>query len=202
VDKALEFAPAFAPSRSSSGFVFFLLLVAVFLVPAVAISLVLLAVVHLRNGHRLQSVAFGLIGCALLLLVAAAGHEVRSEDPVKKSSDAARLLAECKASAVELSGYVYEVTSSGVVVSDAAGAPADEHGWALVVTGKEPRSGRKLQLTVYPVGTRMAENAVGQMSSIPTYADSLEVAVSMRAEAEREASLWWWQRVLASVREV
>ena len=202
VDKALASAPAFAPNRSSSGFVFFLLLLAVFLVPAVAISLVLLAVLQLRNGQRLQSLAFGLAGCALLLLVAAAGLEVRSEDPAKKSADAARLLAKCRASAVELSGYVHEVTSSGVVVSEAAGAPVDEHGWALVVTGKEQRSGRKLQLTVYPVGARMAENAVGQIRSIPAYTDSLEAAVSMRAEAEREASRWWWQRMLASVREV
>jgi hypothetical protein len=201
VDKLVEAAPAFAPGRNSSGFVFFLLLIAVFLVPAVAISLVLLAIVHLRNGHRLQSAVFGLVGCALLLLVAAAGHKVRGEDPGKRSADAARLRAACEASAVDLRGFVNEVTPFGVVVSGAAGAPADEHGWVLVVTDRETRSGNKLQVKAYPVGPRMAENAIGQIGNIPAYADSLEAAISMRAEAEHQASLWWWQRMLQTIRK-
>ena len=72
VDRILMRSPTEPNSAANRGFTFFLLLLAVFLVPALAISLLLLALIHMRRGDHLQSVIFGLLGCAMLVLLALA----------------------------------------------------------------------------------------------------------------------------------
>lgn len=195
--------PMQAEARRTSGAVFFLLLLALFLVPSFAVALLLLGVIHLRNGHRLQAGIFGLAGSAVLFVVLASVQEMRGERVVAGEADAARWRAECTDSAVRLTGFVYESAPGGVIINDVAGAPVDEYGCALVVTDrKAARSGEKWDLRVYPVGTREAPNAIGLVRAMPAYADSLEEAVSWRADAERTSSTWWWVRMLRSMREV
>ena len=72
VDRILKTSPTEPTSTASRGFTFILLLLAMFLVPALAISLLLLALIHMRRGDHLQSVLFGLLGCAMLVLLALA----------------------------------------------------------------------------------------------------------------------------------
>jgi len=202
VDRLVIPPPGEPASASNRGFVFFLMLLAIFLVPTVAISLLLLAFLQIRHGHRLQSALFGLAGCAMLWLVAAARQEMRAQDPAEQRAEIARLRSQCEASAVRLAGFVYSAIPGGVVVTDATGVQVDEHGWAVVLTGKQTaRSGERWKLQVYPIGVHKAENALGLVRALPAYADSLEAAVTLRAEAEREAAQWWWQRMLRSIRE-
>lgn len=202
VDRIAMPAPGQPATPGKSGFVFFLMLLAVFLVPAVAISLLLLAFLQLRHGHRLQSAIFGLAGCAMLGLVVAARQEMRAQDPAKKRAEIARVRAMCEASAVRLDGFVSSAIPGGVVLTDVKGTQVDEYGWAVVLTDKQTaRSGERWKLQVYPVGARKAENALGLVRALPAYADSLDTAVTLRAEADREAAQWWWQRMLRSIRE-
>lgn len=203
IDNAADaLAPSSAGRPQGSGVVFFLLLLALFLVPAFAVALLLLAFIHLRNGHRLQSAVFGAAGVAVAALVVATAHDMRAEDPRNQQAETERLRAECGSSAVSLTGYIYDVTPEGTVLSNAEGAQADEFGWVVVVTKKRfARSGNKLKLLAYPVGVRKIPNAFGLIRDIPAYADTLETAVALRAEAERMASEWWWQRLTRSMRE-
>jgi hypothetical protein len=202
VDQLVIPPPGEPASPSNRGFVFFLMLLAVFLVPTIAISLLLLAFLQLRHGHRLQSALFGLVGCAMLGLVVAARQEMRAQDPAEQRADIARLRSQCQATAVRLDGFVYTAIPGGVVVTDVTGTPVDEHGWAVVLTEKQTaRSGERWKLQVYPIGVHKAENALGLVRALPAYADSLDAAVTLRAEAEREADQWWWQRMLRSIRE-
>jgi hypothetical protein len=195
-------SPNQATSASNRGFVFFLMLLAVFLVPTVGISLLLLAFLQLRHGHRLQSALFGLAGCAMLGLVFAARQEMRAQDPAEQRAEIARVRAMCQASAVRLDGFVYSAIPGGAVVTDVKGTQVDEYGWAVVLTEKQAaHSGERWKLQVYPIGVHKAENALGLVRALPAYADSLDAAVTLRAEAEREADQWWWQRMLRSIRE-
>ena len=202
VDQIVITSPGQPATPGKSGFVFFLMLLAVFLVPAVAISLLLLAFLQLRHGHRLQSAIFGLAGCAMLALVVAARQEMRAQDPAEKRAEIARVRAMCEASAVRLDGFVSSAIPGGVVVTDVKGTQVDEYGWAVVLTEKSTaRSGERWKLQVYPIGVRKAENALGLVRALPAYADSLDAAMTLRAEAESEAAQWWWQRMLRSIRE-
>jgi len=191
-----------AETRRTSGVVFFLLLLALFLVPSFAVALLLLGVIHLRNGHRLQAGIFSAVGGAVLLLVFAAVQEMRGENKMVGQADTARWRAECKDSAVRLTGFVYEPTTEGMIVNNVSGAPVDEYGCALVLTSRTAaRSGDKWELLVYPVGLREAPNAIGLVRPIPAYAESLDQAVAWRADEEKASSEWWWQRVLRSIRK-
>jgi cytochrome c556 len=202
VDQIVIPSPGQPATPGRSGFVFFLMLLAVFLVPTVAICLLLLAFLQLRHGHRLQSAIFGLAGCAMLGLVLAARQEMRAQDPAEKRAEIARVRAMCEASAVRLDGFVSSAIPGGVVVTDVKGTRVDEYGWAVVLTEKPTaRSGERWRLQVYPIGVRKAENALGLVRALPAYADSLDAAVTLRAEAESEAAQWWWQRMLRSIRE-
>ena len=189
VDEIVIPSPGQPATPGKSGFVFFLMLLAVFLVPAVAISLLLLAFLQLRHGHRLQPAIFGLAGCAMLALVVAARQEMRTRDPAEQRAEIARLRSQCEASAARLDGFVYSAIPGGVVITDVTGTPVDEHGWAIVLTEKQTaRSGERWRARVYPVGMHKAENALGLVRALPAYADSLDAAVALRAEAEREAA--------------
>lgn len=205
VDRTVDVLVPPAPrpeSRRTSGVVFFFMLLALFLVPSFAVALILLGVIHLRNGHRLQSVIFGVAGGAALILVLAAVQEMRGESPARRESETARWRAECKESAVRVTGFVYDVAPGGVVISDVAGAAGDEFGCALIVTGRNSvRSGEKWEVIAYPVGQREAPNAIGLIRAMPAYADSLEQAVVWRAEAEQASSERWWHRLLRSMQE-
>lgn len=202
VDEIVIPSPGQPATPGRRGYVFFLMLLAVFLVPAVAISLLLLAFLQLRHGHRLQSTIFGLAGCAMLGLVLAARQEMHAQDPVEKRAEIARVRAMCEASAVRLDGFVSSAIPGGVIVTDVKGTQVDEYGWAIVLTEKTTaRSGERWKMQVYPIGARKAENALGLVRALPAYADSLDAAVTLRTEAESEASQWWWQRMLRSIRE-
>jgi hypothetical protein len=108
----------------------------------------------------------------------------------------------CQASAVRLDGFVSSAIPGGVVVTDVKGTQVDEYGWAVVLTEKSTaRSGERWKLQVYPIGVHKAENALGLIRPMPAYADSLDTAVAMQSEAEREGTQWWWQRMLRSIRE-
>lgn len=174
-----------------------LALLAIFLVPSAAVILLALAFLSVRGGHRLQAAVLGGTACALLVLVYAAARQ-----PPDQSARLAALRAECEKSAVTLSGYVEEATAEGVVVDDVRGAASDEHGSVLVVTAKKNlRGGERWRLVAYPVGTRRAPNTLGLMQPMPAYAESIDLAVSILAEAERARSEWWWQRLARSARE-
>ena len=202
VDKIVIPAPSKPASTSNRGFVFFLMLLAVFLVPAVALSLLLLAFLQLRHGHRLQSAVFGLAGCAVLGMIIAARQEMRPPDPAEERAEIARMRSECEASAVGLDGFVYSAIPGGVLVTGARGMPVDEHGWAVVLTEKQTaKSGERWKMRVYPIGMHKAPNALGLVRELPAYADSLDTAATLRAAAEREAAQRWWQRMLRSIRE-
>lgn len=117
-------------------------------------------------------------------------------------ADTARWRAECADSAVRLTGFVYKPTPGGMIINSVSGVPVDEYGCALVVTGRTAaRSGEKWELLVYPVGTRKAPSTIGLVRPMPAYAESLDQAVAWRADQEKAASEWWWQRVLRSIGE-
>jgi hypothetical protein len=202
VDRIVIPQPGRPASSGERGYVFFFALLAVFLVPAVAFSLLLLAILQFRYGNRLQSAVFGLAGWAMLALVVAARGEMQGGSEEEKRATVARLREQCEASAVPLDGFVHAAVPGGVLVTGVKGAEVDEFGWAVVITEKpSARSGERWKLQVYPVGVRQAENALGLFRALPAYADSLDTAVTLRAEAESEAAQWWWQRMLRSIRE-
>lgn len=187
-----------APPRDS-GTVFFLLLLALFLLPAFGFAMLLLGFIHLRHGHRLQAAVFGVVGGGILALIAASVLDMRATGRTSQRGLAgeARLLAQCKKSEVALSGVMQSTIPEGVLLADVNGAPSDEHGWALIVTAKKyARSGERWELHAYPVGTRPVANASGLIRHIPAYADSIEAAVEWQLESERKSREWWWQRIL------
>jgi len=172
-----------------------LALVAIFLVPSAAVILVVLAVLSLRGGHRLQASVLGGAGSALGLLIVAA-----MLPPPDDSTLLSRLRAECERDAVRISGHIEETMEEGIVVDGVKGAEADEHGSAVILTDKRPaRSGQEWKSPGYPVGQRSALNALGIMRPMPAYADNLETAVAVLAEAERARSEWWWNRAFRAL---
>jgi len=202
VEELVPWRDVSADGRRTSGVVFFLLLLALFLVPSFAVALLLLGIMHLRSGHRLQAGIFGLAGGAVLLMVVAAVQEMRGANADPVYADTTRLREECMDSAVRLTGFVYAPTTGGLIMNNVSGAPADEYGCAIIVTERSAkRSGEKWQRLVYPVGLREAPNAIGLVRPIPAYAVSLDQAVAWRTDEERASSEWWWQRVLRSIRE-
>lgn len=198
IAEALEEAFVGTPSRDGPKLSSMILaLVTIFLVPSAAVILLALAVLSLRGGHRLQAAVLGGAGCVLGLLVIAA-----MLPPPDDSVLFSRLRAECERDAVRISGYVEETTEEGIVVDGIKGAETDEHGSAVIITDKRPaRSGQQWKSPGYPVGQRSALNALGMMRPMPAYADKLETAVAILAEAERARAEWWWHRAFRSLQQ-
>ncbi len=168
-----------------------LALLAIFLLPGLAAMLLFLAFRSFRAGYRLRGTAFAASGLTLAALIYAAAFS-RESIP-----DWDRLRAECRAQAINISANLHEVNGDGAVLVEIRSlsgqtAATDRNGFAFLFT-EEPEeltNGKTLQRTVYPVGSKKMHDALGLGNEMPAYTDSLERALTYRAQEDNGKSFW------------